>query len=55
MKNDDVARLTKYAEHLKQRLVGAVPPKHAHRPDIFKTMIQNDLNRTNAKIERLKG
>jgi hypothetical protein len=54
MKNDTIARLTKYADHLRQRLADAVPPKHAHRPDIFKAMIQHDLNRTLAKIEKYK-
>ena len=54
MANDKVARLQKYVEFLKQRLNGAVPERHAHRPEVFKEMIQLDLKKTQFQIDKLK-
>ena len=54
MANDKVARLQRYVEVLKQRLNGMVPEKHAHRPEVFKDMIQRDIRKTQAQIDKLK-
>jgi hypothetical protein len=52
--NDQIPRLMKYAEHLKQRLSSAVPEKFKHRPEVFKEMVSLDLKKTLAKIEKLR-
>ena len=49
-----LARLQKYLEFLNQRLGGAIPPKHSHRPDIFKEMIRVDMVKTQQDINKLK-
>ncbi len=54
MADDKVQKLTKYAEHIKQRLNSAVPERHTHRPQVFKDMLKLDLKKTIAKIEKLK-
>jgi hypothetical protein len=51
--NSKKQALIKYAEGLKQRLSAAVPPKHAHRPQVFKDMIALDLKKTLTRIEKL--
>lgn len=51
--NDKKARLTKYAESLKQRLSASVPDRHAHRPEGYKQMLEIDLRKTLARIEKL--
>lgn len=53
--NDQVPRLTRYVELLKQRLAGGIPEKHAHRPEVFKDMLKLDIKKTQAKIDKLKG
>lgn len=50
-----IARLTTYAEALKQRLVGGVPEKHKDSAAGFKQMLEIDLKKTLDTIERLKG
>ena len=54
MSADRIPRLEKYAADLKQRLSSPVPEKHKHRPVIFKEMIQRDLDKTLATIEKLR-
>jgi hypothetical protein len=55
MSNDKIIRLEKYAQGLKDRLRAAVPEKHAHRPEVFKKMLETDLARTLADIKKLTG
>ena len=51
---EKLARLTTYAEVLKQRLAGDVPPKHAKRVEGFKKMLEIDLAKTLKAIDKLK-
>lgn len=55
--SDKIIGLTKYAEGLKRRLAGKVPPKHdksdASRA-AFKQMLEIDLKKTETQIEKLK-
>ncbi len=44
--------LQTYANSLKQRLQGPVPPNHAHRPEAFKQMLEIDLKKTLSRIEK---
>lgn len=53
-KNDKAKKLEKNIAILRDRLAQPVPPKHAHRPEIFKDMIRRDIRRTEIKIENLK-
>jgi hypothetical protein len=50
---EKIESLKKYAEGLEQRLRGPVPQRHAHRPEIFKKMVELDLKKTRAAIEKL--
>ena len=52
---EKLAKLTTYAEVLKQRLAGAVPPKHVGHPEAFKQMLQIDLDKTLKAINKLKS
>ncbi len=49
-----IARLSTYADMLKNRLAGDVPAKHKASPVSFKQMIEIDLKKTLADIERLR-
>lgn len=53
MNDNKKQRLLKYVELLKQRLSSAIPEKHLHRPQVFKDMLQLDLKKTLARIEKL--
>lgn len=52
---EKINRLLIYAEGLKARLTGGIPPKHANAPEAFKQMIEIDLKKTEAKIRALRG
>lgn len=45
--------LNKYAQTLRQRLSSPVPPKHEHRIQVYKDMLELDLKKTMRKIESL--
>jgi len=56
--NDRIARLEVYAQKLKQRLASPVPPKHSESEGTkagFKQMLEIDLTKTQATINKLKG
>lgn len=56
--NERVARLEKYVEGLKQRMSSPIPPKHDKSDGSrasFKQMLENDLKKTQATINKLKG
>lgn len=50
-----IVRLTTYAEGLKHRLSGEIPSKHKAAPEAFRSMVETDLRKTLATIEKLKG
>lgn len=49
-----VVRLQIYADKLRTRLTGGVPERHRNAPEEFKRMIDIDLQKTMATIEKLK-
>jgi hypothetical protein len=54
-KHDErIARLEVYAANLKTRLTSPVPDKHKNSPESFKQMIETDLRKTLATIDKLK-
>lgn len=52
MTNDKRTALLKYADHLKHRLSTTVPVKHQKDPAAFKQMLEIDLKKTLARIEK---
>lgn len=54
MANDRGASLTKYAENLKVRLAGKIPPRYEKNPEAFRQMLEIDLRKTLLKIEQLR-
>lgn len=47
--------LITYAEGLKRRLIGEVPPRHQKSPAGFKQMLEIDLKKTNQDIDKLRS
>lgn len=54
MSTDKLARLTKYADDLKNRLSSPVPPKHLGAEKEFAQFLNRELDATTKKIESLK-
>lgn len=58
MANDKLQRLQVYADSLKQRLASPVPARHSKSEADkagFKQMLEIDLKKTQAQIDKLKG
>lgn len=53
--SERISRLQVYAEGIKQRLSGPVPPKHKDTAAGWKQMLEIDLKKTLDTIERLRG
>jgi hypothetical protein len=54
-KQEKITALNVYAEGLKRRLAGDVPPRHQKAPHAFKQMLEIDLKKTLADIEKLRA
>jgi hypothetical protein len=54
MNNEKLITLSKYLEDLKNRLSGAVPPKHANHPETYKNFLRNEISAANKKLEEIK-
>lgn len=52
---DKINRLQVYVDMLKARLAGGVPEKHKDAPEGFKMMIEIDLKKSQANLDKLKG
>lgn len=54
MKNEKIIALNKYLSDLKVKLADAqvsVPPKHAHRPQQYREMLQREIFKTKLTID----
>lgn len=52
---EKINRLETYVDGLKTRLSGKVPEKHKDSPESFKQMLEIDLKKTQAMLNKLKG
>jgi hypothetical protein len=52
---EKITRLKVYADMLRSRLTSPIPEKHKNAPDEFKKMIERDLKKTLATIDKLQG
>ena len=54
MANDNLKRLVKYQEKIKEQLTADTPSKHKSRKDSYRTFLLNELDTTTKKIESYK-
>ncbi len=51
---DKLVSLTKYLEHLKDRLKAPTPPKHANHPDTFRNFLNNEISIVTKQLDAAK-
>lgn len=54
MSKEKIARLTKYAEDIKNKIQVGPTPKHKDHPEAYNQFLQRELSTVNKKIEEMK-
>lgn len=54
MSKENVLRLNKYAQELKNRLDSPTPKKHTNHPESYRVFLKKELDTTNRKLADLK-
>lgn len=54
MTKDKMVKLVKYQVELKDKLSGAVPPKHTGHPETYKKFLQHELKMVTSALDAAK-